>query len=451
MNEFSNFIPGEIVPNQSFIEKIQSFLAIDQPALPFNPLGLERIEHKTLSLDSKHYSGPQGILYNSSNGHTPTQYDLHNLNGFGEGIATYKAAQKLGKKLTFILSRSTGVGSGRYVQHWNGDGYSNWEYMKLSIPSIMNFNMYGIPFNGDDICGLMLDATAEVCARWQQLGSLYPFSRNHNNNDASSQEPYVFKDHPFVLSSTIKTLNVRYQLLKFYYHLFVKGNGLGTIFRPLFWSYPNDDKAYTFETQFMIGDYLMAAPVVQPGNVIKQSTKSCVYIPKGGLFYNFYDYTEFKEGEHCYEVPFDSVLPLYIKQGKIVHIQDRQKVLRSRFLDNIFTLMIVLDENNFASGSMLTIDDYNSDENIISNCVDYQNCVVDLFAQGKLSENNMFQVNLRIVQDEQNTTFQTILVDKIIVIGIKANGKSYQKTIDLNRSPLIINKNDLQFNVQFQI
>ncbi|EAR88115.2 family 31 glycoside hydrolase (macronuclear) [Tetrahymena thermophila SB210] len=479
MNEFSNFVPGELVPSESLVEKIKSFFAIDQPALPFNPLGiyfsnqnsifkiqlnnqinmfqliyegLQRIDHKTLSLDSKHYSGyDQGILYNSSNGYIPTQYDFHNLNGFGEGIATYKAAQKLGKKLTFILSRSTAVGSGRYVQHWNGDGYSTWEYMKLSIPSIMNFNMYGIPFNGDDICGLMGDATAEVCARWQQLGSLYPFSRNHNNNDAPSQEPYVFKDHPYVLSSTIKTLNVRYQLLKFYYHLFVKANGLGTIFRPLFWSFSNDDNAYTYETQFMVGDYLMAAPVVQPGNAIKQSTHSCVYIPKGESFYNFYDYTEYKEGEHCYEVPFDSVLPLYIKSGKIVHIQDKQKVLRSRFLDNTFTLMIVLDENNYSSGSMLTIDDYNRDENIISNCIQNYNCVIDLFAQGKLNENNLFQVELRIQQEKQNTTYQIILIDKLIVIGAKANGKSYQKTINLNTNPWIIDRNDLQFNFSFQI
>lgn len=68
-----------------------------------------------------------------------TQYDMHNLNGLGESIATYNAAKKMGRKLTFILSRSTVFGSGRYVQHWNGDGYSRWNYLKLSIPSILTF------------------------------------------------------------------------------------------------------------------------------------------------------------------------------------------------------------------------------------------------------------------------------------------------------------------------
>ncbi|EAR88123.1 family 31 glycoside hydrolase (macronuclear) [Tetrahymena thermophila SB210] len=451
MNEYSNFVNGEIVPDQN--KKTKPFLTSDlSSSLPFNPLGDQEIEYHTLSLDAYHYSGQDGILYNSTNGYIPTQYDLHNLDGFGEGIATYKAAQKLGKKLTFILSRSTTVGSGKYVQHWNGDGFSTWEYMKLSIPSIMNFNMYGIPFNGDDICGLMFNATAQICARWQQLGSLYPFARNHNNADASSQEPYVFVDHPYVLSSTIKTLNVRYQLLKFYYHLFVKANGVGTIFRPLFWSYPSDDNAYQYETQFMIGDYLMAAPVVEGGDEIKETTHSCVYIPKQAVFYSFYDYTEYQEGEHCYEVPFDSVLPLYIKSGKILHIQDKNKVLRSRFLDNRFSLLIALDQNNYAEGSMLTIDDYNNDENIISNCVEQQNCIVDIKAQGNMGEDNSsFTVDLRIQKEKINTNFQTVIIDKIVVIGIKVDGKSQSKTIFLEENPLIVDGGEIQLDLQFQI
>jgi alpha-glucosidase (family GH31 glycosyl hydrolase) len=168
-------------------------------------------------------------------------------------MATYKFFESK-KQRPFIISRSNSVGTGHYSGIWTGDNVATWEFLRLSVAGNFLSQIFGIQMVGADICGFDGNTTDELCARWFQLGALYPFSRTHNVNYTKDQEP--FRVGQLTLKTSNISLRLRYSILKQYYSIFVKMKGLGSLFRPLFFEFPDDADCYlnhVAEEQFMIG------------------------------------------------------------------------------------------------------------------------------------------------------------------------------------------------------
>lgn len=202
----------------------------------------------------------------SSHQFLSTHYNLHNLYGLTEALASHRALVKARGTRPFVISRSTFAGHGRYAGHWTGDVWSSWEQLSSSVPEVLLFNLLGVPLVGADVCGFLGNTSEELCVRWTQLGAFYPFMRNHNDLHSLPQEPYRFSDS--AQQAMRMALALRYALLPHLYTLFHRAHAGGeTVARPLFLEFPEDPRTWNVDRQLLWGEALLITPVLEAGQV----------------------------------------------------------------------------------------------------------------------------------------------------------------------------------------
>ncbi|KAG0230536.1 hypothetical protein BGW42_000891 [Actinomortierella wolfii] len=216
------------------------------------------LEYRTISADALHYGG---VL----------EYDAHNLFGHMESIATYNSMRQVyPDKKPFVLSRSTFIGTGKYACHWLGDNWSRWYDLRVSIAGFLNFQFFGIPMVGSDVGGFSDIATEELLIRWHQLGSFYPFMRNHNCIGNPSQEPYVA---PLLAKVARHHLGLRYRLLPYWYTLFQKAHYEGDLVcAPIWVLAPGDPTLLNIDEQFLVGEAILVSPALYRNQVTVEAT-----------------------------------------------------------------------------------------------------------------------------------------------------------------------------------
>jgi alpha-glucosidase (family GH31 glycosyl hydrolase) len=359
MNEASNFCNGECVGDPVFNSS-------DIPYLPGNV----SLNEKNIDLAVKHFNNV-------------TEYDFHSLYGFYMAKATSEYLQNTLNLRPFIISRSTFASNGRYSQHWLGDNWSSWEYLEYSIIGIYNFQMFGIPIVGADICGLLNDTTPELCARWMQLGTLYPFSRNHNNYTAISQEPYALGDT--VLHTSQLSIRNRYYLLNYIYTLlFTHAQDGGVWFKPAFFEYSSDRNLTESHVSdnFMLGRSLLVHPVLTPN-----TTSIIAYFPMD-IWYDLYtgQFLNVSISQLVsLNVTLPSHIPIHVRGGSIIPTLDLydtvMNVMDLRMSNT--TLLVALDAFGSAEGR-LVIDDGKSLDSLTGSF--YSELEFSYFAFGKVQD-----------------------------------------------------------------
>ncbi|MGA2590183.1 MAG: TIM-barrel domain-containing protein [Bryobacteraceae bacterium] len=235
-----------------------------------------------------------------------------NVFALNEARATYQGLERLRpNERPYVITRAAYAGIQRYSTMWTGDNTATWEAMALSIPMFETVGLSGEPFTGADVGGFIGRTDAELMTRWYEIGFLTPFCRNHAQRDSYDHEPWRFGTyHEDIIR---KYLKLRYRLLPYLYTALEEAHRTGVpMFRPLLLNYQNDPNTLTIDDQFMVGDALLAAPILRPG-----LTGRLVYLPEG-IWFDYWTGQQFVGGRTIHvEAPLET-LPLFVRGGAII-------------------------------------------------------------------------------------------------------------------------------------
>lgn len=207
-----------------------------------------------------------------------------------------------------LFARSAAAGGQQFPVHWGGDCSANYPSMAETIRGGLSFSMSGFSFWSHDISGFESTASPDLYKRWAAFGLLSSHSRLHGSG--SYRVPWLFDDEA---SDVVRFFSrLKCTMMPYLYAKAVEAHEEGTpMMRPMVFEFPADPAAAYLETQYMLGDAILAAPV------LRADKKAQYYLPEGR--WTDYFTGEVKNGGRYYEGEYDYFsLPLYVRENTLL-------------------------------------------------------------------------------------------------------------------------------------
>lgn len=230
----------------------------------------------------------------------------------------------------YSVNRGGFAGIQRYSQTWAGDNLTSWKTLKFNIATILGMGLSGVANNGCDIGGFWgPHPEPELFVRWVQNGIFQPrFSIHSCNTDNTVTEPWMYQEYTHLIRNAI---NLRYKLMPYFYSLMHEASISGRpIMRPMVYEFQNDVNTYNESINFMLGDGLLVA------NVVEESAKNkSIYLPKNSNWYDFYNYKKYFGGQTI-TIPVElESIPLMIRDNSIIALSNDKPILDNGYFEHI--------------------------------------------------------------------------------------------------------------------
>jgi len=152
----------------------------------------------------------------------------------------------------------------------------------------------------------------ELLLRWVQACALNPrMVMNSWKAGNVSNLPWM---HPEVTEQVLDAIRLRYRLMPYLWQCFERATERHVpIIRPTFFNFPDDLQCLQDNDEFMLGDHLLVAPVVNEGDRMRRLYLP--QLPKDKGWVDFYTRGRLPAGQwHDADAPLDR-LPLFVVEG----------------------------------------------------------------------------------------------------------------------------------------
>jgi alpha-glucosidase (family GH31 glycosyl hydrolase) len=246
--------------------------------------------------------------------------------------------QRQGKR-PLIFHRWGGLGNHRYEIGFSGDYLINWKSLDYQPEFTANAANVGFGYWSHDIGGHMNPVSKkdkhdpELFTRWVEWGAFSPIFRTHATKDGEIERRIWKYPEPNFIAMR-KALQTRYSLLPYIYTMarFAYDSAI-SIIHPMYYEYPDMDKAYHLEHQYFFGNDMIVAPITESMHG-KNTTKQTVWLPDG----NWYDFrnnnllTGGKDFTGNYAL---DEIPVFVKAGSIIPTQTAKFRITGSVLDTL--------------------------------------------------------------------------------------------------------------------
>lgn len=227
-----------------------------------------------------------------------------------------------------IFHRWGGMGNHRYQIGFSGDAHSNFPTLAFQPYFTATASNVGYGYWSHDIGGHHQDGDndPELFLRWIQYGIFSPIVRTHSTN-APHIERRIWKYPNFPLMK--EALDLRYTMVPYIYTQARIAYDTGvSICRPLYYEWPDNQEAYNHGEEYMFGEDILVAPIVERADEKGISLKS-IWLPEG----NWYEANsgEILKGNKFHKRTFTQKdIPHYYKEGAIIPFYPKMSHLKIR-------------------------------------------------------------------------------------------------------------------------